>query len=90
MLYSLKLLNHENKLSGSDTPMLVGWSLAALFFVSTVLFAVLAARLFLQQKPLDTNEQPEHEYVDNIIQPPMSSPGMPDETFYNNQELYEL
>ena len=70
--------------------MLVGWSLAALFFVSTVIFAVLAARLFLQQKRLDTNEQLEPEYVDNIIQPPKSSPGMPEETVYNNQELYEL
>ena len=90
MLYSLKLLNHENKLSGSDTPMLVGWSLAALFFVSTVLFAVLAARLFLQRKRLGTNEQPGHEYVDHIIQPPKSVPGIPEETIYNNHELYEI
>ena len=84
------MLRHENQLSGSDTSMLVGWSLAALFFVSNVLFAVLAARPFSQRKPLDTNEQPEHEYIDNIIQPPMSSPEIPEETFYDNHELYEM
>ena len=84
------MLHHENKLSGSDTSMLVGWSLAALFLVSTVLFAVLAARPFLQRKPLDTNEQLEPVYIDNIIQPPMSSPGIPEENFYDNHELYEM
>ncbi|XP_063675222.1 uncharacterized protein LOC134811984 [Bolinopsis microptera] len=76
--------------SGYKTTMLVGWGLAAVFFITTVLLSIASTRKFVLRKCF--NVYSENEYIENVItQPPsLSSTGVPNETIYNNHELYEM
>ena len=73
--------------SGDKSTLLVAWSLAGVFFITTMLFAIITARKFLIRKCASENISSEHEYVDNTIT--QKATGIPDD-LYDNHELYEL
>ena len=80
----------KTKRSGSKTTLFVGWGLAAVFFITTVLLSIASARKYVLTACFSVYS--EHEYIENVVtQPPSaSSTRVPNETIYNNHELYEM
>ena len=80
-----------NHFSGDKSTLPVAWSLAGVFFITTMFFAVFTARKFLKRKCACENVSSEHEYVENTItQKPTRSTAEIPADLYNNHELYEL
>ncbi|KAL5258180.1 hypothetical protein ACHWQZ_G012967 [Mnemiopsis leidyi] len=70
--------------------LVAAWTLAGLFFVTTVISSGVVFQKLLRGKFFSTDEGSIHEYVENTItQPPAKSSAAADTT-YDNHELYKL
>ncbi|KAL5258061.1 hypothetical protein ACHWQZ_G012873 [Mnemiopsis leidyi] len=81
--YDIFFVNNQSSL-------VAAWTLAGLFFVTTLILSGVVFQKLLRGKCFSTDEGSIHEYVENtIIQPPAKSSAVADST-YDNHELYKL
>ena len=82
----------KQSLPGNKTTLPVAWSLAAVFFLTTVAGALFAIRKYLRRNCNRADADSEHVYVENVImeKPSGVTADIAEDTLYNNHELYEL
>ena len=82
-----------------NLPRPVVWVVAGVLFLFSVILAVIAARTLARRGRSRSNEEADHEYIDNTIMPPQRQPPAPpskaadieeEDDNYTNMELTKV